>query len=1499
MTTQIDFSVESQPMPTEAEDRICIEARAVSSLDVILRPSTPCTFLSRVELVRNDLRRLEKKLAALPPPRQGSKWTENQIAIEELRVSYRHLRSALFAISDERSRLAPLPRVILNSDTGTPRVAVVADRYLRAVDYEFSAQSFNIFFHALQAQEPLTLKEMWAVSLFLRFSLLKVLVDEAQALLHTGSTFEASFLLVQLKSLRELTNADWKFLIEPLIEFDHVLRKDPAAAYSAMDFTSRELYRKRVAFVARYSDCTESQVAEEVLELVRLGGKEKAADPRIQNRRIHVGYYILDKGFPELAKRVGFHPPVSERMREYVRSNAEDFYIEGVLLCTVFLIAAPLFPVLAHFSSFVSVLVAIFFLILPATQGAVDLINNAITTFFEPDPLPKLNFDKGIPNEYATLVAVPSLLLNEKQVRKLVNDLEVRYLANRDSNLHFALLTDLPDAATKPNEKDWDPLVDLAVRLITRLNGKYASSGNGQFLLLHRHRRYSVRQEAWMGWERKRGKLLDLNKLLSGEYDAFPIKAGRLDVLRQVRYILTLDSDTQLPRGAAAELVGAMAHPLNQAVVDPRKRIVTSGYGILQPRIGITVHSTARSRLAAIYSGQNGFDIYTRAASDSYQDLFGEGIFTGKGIYEVETLHTVLNNRFPRNSLLSHDLIEGAYARAGLVTDVELIEDYPSHYSAYSRRQHRWVRGDWQIAQWMFSRVPDESGRRVSNPISVINRWKIFDNLRRSLVDPFLFMLFVAGWMGLPGGAIYWTIVPLLLIIFPTVIQLGFRLGRAMTNEHKGEAGEAVSRFWHVLLVCLLHLVLLPHKTLLALDAVVRSLIRRLITGRRLLEWEIAAQAESHSGGRASIDRYLALAPLLTAGIAVLVWLLAAHRASLLVTVPVLALWLLGGQVIAWLNRPPYQSRQITRGDEEFLLGHALRIWRYFHQFGAEGHNYLIPDNVEEEGCIEAARVSPTNIGLLLNARQAACELGFLTAPEFADLTARSLETIANLEKFRGHLFNWYDTKTLKPLNSAPFVSTVDSGNFVASLYTLHAGALNIAQRPLIEPKLWTGLHAYWRMMRAQNALPPTLAKLGIPDADAGLTEWAAWLPSALGAMETACTAKHSQPDSAWWLTETRNRISKLLDLFRNYMPWLLVEYKSLRALSELHLDESAGTVLIKGAALYAETLSANLAKAGSRLAHDVVLSQLCQKLHTALPAAIANLHALADNLGAIAREAERMAEETEFAFLVNPDRQMLSIGYEMGAKRLHQSCYDMIASEARVATFLAVARGDLPQQSWFKLSRDHVYAFGRFLILSWSGTMFEYLMPALWMRSFEGTLLANTQSSVVHVQRAFAENLRLAWGISESGGAARNDAGHYHYQAYGIPIISLWGEASAGPVISPYSTFLALGIDADAAIRNLRQMESSKWLGAYGLYEAADYTVSRRTPKLVKEWMAHHQGMALLAITNQLCGNIVQKWFHANPLVQATELLLHEIPTQKATLKARMKELAPLGAAS
>jgi len=1492
----MDTVIDTQPMlASQADERLNSAAREVAILDVTLRPTTPCDFPSRIHSAQHALQQLERALVEMreknsPVP------SPSQIALSELSTEYRHLRFAVMSIMGRQKELARLPRVIQGPQSGVPRIAVAMQRYLHAVDYAFTADSFRRFIEIIQSHEAFTVNELWTAGNFLRFLLLESMIDEARVLLRTQGAGGAALILTELKSLRTITNTEWHTQVEPLLEVNRILLKDIAGAYPAMELTSREIYCKRVAYIARYSDYTELQVAELALELARQSGAIHWENPREQMRRSHVGYYFIDKGFSQLAEKSSFHPPLSFRARQLIRFHADEFYIEGIVLFTVLLTAVLIFPVLAHFSMFLSVLTAIAFVVLPATQTAVDLVNYAVTTLFDPEPMPRLDFSKGIPEAYTTLVAVPSLLLNEKQVRKLAADLEVRHLANRDRNLHFVLLTDLADSFSKPHNQDAHPLIDLAVELINGLNAKYASQGAGGFLLLHRRRQFNVRQDVWMGWERKRGKLLDLNKLLAGEFDAFPIKAGRTDVLRQVRYVLTLDADTQLPRGAAAQLTGTIAHPLNQAILDPKKRIVTAGYGILQPRIGITVQSVARSRLAAIFSGQTGFDIYTHATSDAYQDLFGEGIFTGKGIYEASTLHAVLNNRFPRNALLSHDLIEGSYARAGLISDVELIEDYPSHYSAYCRRQHRWVRGDWQIARWIFKHVPNEQGRMTLNPVSTINRWKIFDNLRRSLVDPALFSLFVAAWLGLPGGALYWTLAPIVLLLLPLTMQLIFNLTHGWTSGRKGSLVEAFSDFGGTLLIALFRVVLLPHTTLLVCDAVIRSLIRSLITGKRLLEWETADQAESLTRGRAPTDRYLVLAPLLPICLAVALWLFVPQYSTLLCAAPLLLLWLLGVPATSWLNRTPRRNRRPRVKDEEFLLGHALRTWRYFHQFSTERHHFLIPDNVAEDGLVEAARVSPTNIGLLLNARQAAHQLGFLTAPEFVELTSRSLGTIARLEKFRGHLYNWYDTETLKTLGSSPFVSSVDSGNFAASLYTLHAGALEIAKKSLLGQKLFAGFATFWKLLCAEAGSSTGLAKAPIPSRAATRDQWIKWLTIAEDALKSAMAAYPASGSSAWLLAETRTRVGRIQSLIRDYMPWTLPDYLLLRALRELGLDDDAGTLSLEDAIVFAEALKIRLSQVGNSIGVAPEMITLSRELHALLTPAIHRMNTLLGNLRDIAHSAVKLAGEMEFAFLVDPGRQILSIGYDMQRQRVHEACYDMMASEARIATFLAIARGDLPRQSWLKLARDHVHAYGRFVLLSWSGTMFEYLMPSLWMRSYQGTLLANTQTAVVRVQDGFASEMRLPWGISESGAARKNDAGDYHYQAYGIPQLSLWHEANAGPIISPYSTLLALSIDGPTALHNLRKMDSAKWVGAFGFYEAADYTESRRKPTLVREWMAHHQGMSLLAIVNALHSNVVQQWFHANPAVQATELLLHEKLPRQSYLRSKLKEFAPLG---
>lgn len=1496
MSDAATIQAAQEPIDKETIERLRRAADSAALWEVIPRPSTASHFPKRVKAAREALRQLEARLArsSVSDVPTDTQLIARRSALLELGASYRTFRAAISAVSERPRRLAMLPRLIRGPDEDEPRIAGVARAYLQAIDGGFSAPTFHRFVELLQSREPLNVDELWNIGAFLKFALLELILEEALTLLRSQDAAPVSLLMTHIQSLRSIAYADWVYLIEPLIAIDLILRGDPIGSFSQMDFESRELYRRRIADVARRSDCSESQVAQAALELAVAGREFKAPDPRVQRKREHIGFYLIGSGFPLLATRIGFHPDLTWRMRDYVRVHAEDFFLSGIQLFTIVFIAAALFPILPRVGGLTGLLAVITLLFIPAMQNAVELINAAITTVLDPAQLPKLDFKDGVPRECTTLVAVPSLLLNEKQVRKLVNDLEVRFLGNRDPNLHYALLTDLADSVSKPQEKDAHPLVDLAVRLIAELNAKYQASGHGVFLLLHRHRVYNMREGVWMGWERKRGKLLDLNKLLLHEFDAFPIKAGPVSALDGVRYILTLDSDTQLPYGAAARLVGAIAHPLNQAVINPKLRIVTEGFGILQPRVGVTVRSTSRTRLATIFSGQGGFDIYTRAISDAYQDLFGEGIFTGKGIYEVTTLHNVLDRRFPRNSLLSHDLIEGAYARAGLATDIEVVDDYPSHYSAYIRRKHRWVRGDWQIAQWLFSRVPDEAGRRVANPISGISRWKIFDNLRRSLVDPAFFVLFVVGWIHLPGSPFYWTIVSLLMLVFAAIAQFVFSVARASSSSRKGEVAGAFSGLLRALLVTFVRLALLPHETLFAIDAIVRALVRRFITGERLLEWETAAQTELQSTARTSADRYLAATPLVALVVGAAVWRFSTQHWAIFCALPILVLWALAGPITVWLNRPPREQRRITYEDRAFLCEHALRIWHYFHYFSSERHNYLIPDNVMEEGSREAARVSPTNIGLLLNARQAACELGFITIPEFAALTNLTLGTIERMEKYRGHLFNWYDSETLRPLDQSPFISSVDSGNLVASLYALHSGTRVLASRPLLSTSLFAGLSTHTHLVQAEKGSGARPSIISLPAITADLSAWIAWLPGAQTDVARAAMSSEN-PKNGLWIRETLLRINALLNLIQGYMPWVMPEFDALPALRQFAIDKKSFGLSCVEALQFAERLQVTMAGAQKDMAANESAATASERLLSVLPAAIRNLRNLITELRNIEGTAERFAREMEFGFLVDPNRQILTIGFDMNSRERHQSCYDLVASEARIATFLAIARRDIPQQSWGKLGRDHTYAYGRFLLLSWSGTMFEYLMPALWMRSYPDTTIARTQDACVYVQRAFGREHGIPWGVSESASSRKNDRGDYHYFAYGIPRIALWFEATAGPVISPYSSFLALAADPAEALINLRRMESAGWVGTYGFYESADYSVSSRRPVLAREWMAHHLGMSMLAITNVLRNNVVQQWFHAHPMIQAAEMLLHEAPTSKATLRAQVKELTPI----
>jgi hypothetical protein len=1281
-----------------------------------------------------------------------------------------------------------------------PRVSVLASAYLdEAARAGFSEDGLASFLRGVQETHDLQLGELWAVRGALMLDLLHRVVAAAAA----EDELRLAFVI---DSIRRIGDANWKQLFASVSVVDAVLAADPSGAYVAMDDHSRDAYRHVVSHLARHGTASEREVAEAAVCLA--DAVADAQTPGVidaATRRAHVGYYLVDAGLPALKALVGFRAPVLHRMAAVVTGAPARFYLGGVALVTLAIVMS----ILDLIDAPASIWAAFLLLLLPAMQAAVEFVNALVPAVTRPRAIAKLDFSKGIPLGCETMVAVPALLLNEQHVHELVMDLEIRYLANRDPQLYFALLTDSVDAVDRAGAAS-EPLVPLAVSLVEGLNARYGTMGRTPFYLFHRHRVYNASEQRWMGWERKRGKLLDLNRLLRGGYDSFPVKVGNLDVLPRIRYVITLDSDTQLPREAAHRLVGALAHPLNRAVIDPAIQQVVEGYGILQPRIGISTQSASRSWLARLLSGQTGIDIYTRAISDPYQDLFGEGSYTGKGIYDVDAFHAVLEQRFPENALLSHDLIEGIVARAGLVSDIELIDDYPTHFSAYSRRKHRWMRGDWQILRWLMPRVPDGQGRMVRNHFNVISRWKILDNLRRSLLEPAMLMLLLAGWFVLRGGAGLWTTLSIAMLLLPVYAGLAVSLLRAPWGR-SGFVRWGVSllrTFTRQHLMVVLTLTFLLYDALLALDAIVRSLSRVFVTRKRLLEWETAAETRDARGPKRAADAYLDWSPAIVLG---LLGALAMTRpSSLPAAAPVLALWFCARPLAAWLSRAPGNGRvAISTEDEEWLRMQACRLWRYFREFSSPGRNWLIPDHVREDG-VAAERLSPTNLGFLLDARVAAVHLGQMTVEEFARETSLTLAGMRQLPLIRGHVPNWTDVETCRVLDPM-FVSTVDSGNLVASLWTLKQAALAFAREAPPAERLWGGIRDLARLLAATShpgahALADRVLRVD--------GEWPAAVPQLEElarhfAADVTADGVHGSggDDVAWWSRELVERLAQA-------RAWL-----------------SAGLT----------------------------------------PGTRAELEAIADQV-------DQCVGAMDFAFLYNPRKKTLSVGYDATVAALASSTYDLLASEARIAAFVAIAKGDVPQDSWFHLGRTHVAARRTRVLASWTGTMFEYLMPAIWMRHYPRTLMQDSMKAIVRLQQAFTRSRDLPWGISESGYVVQG-SDEYGYAAFGLPDVALNPRNGRALVISPYSSFLALMVDVRASLRNLRRIERLGWTGTYGPYEAIDATHGQPVP--VRAWMAHHQGMSLLSVCNVLCDNVLQQHFHAEPRVLATELLLHErVPT-------------------
>jgi len=1343
-------------------------------------------------------------------------------------------------------------------------------------------------------------------------------------------------------SLRFLNAMDWREFVETMSAVEHTLREDPAGIYARMDFATRDQYRHIIENVAKKSSLSEKDVARAAIGLARQGGMavkffKKSPLERGQGvcknpmpgthpfipsqegnenltaqlqggenpdtRMSHVGFWLMDKGLAQLEARANVRSTFIDMARRAGRGSPLVLYLGAILFFTILFSAGLVAKAGSDGMNGPLLWIIGIVCFLSVSHLSIALVNLFAACLASPHPLPRMDFSKGIPPEFSTLTVVPCLLGSAENIAHLLDALEVRFLANRDENLGFALLTDLHDAHEETMAED-ESLLLTARQGTEALNRKYGEKGS-VFFLFHRPRKWNPQEGIWMGYERKRGKLAELNLLLrGGSGSGFSLIVGNTSVLSKVKYVITLDTDTDLPRDSAWQLAGAMAHPLNRACYDAEKGRIVSGYGILQPRVGADLAGSNRSRYARMWSGDAGIDPYTRAVSDVYQDLFGEGSFIGKGIYDVEAFEQVLKGRFPENQILSHDLIEGCYARSGLITDVQLYEAYPSRYSADVSRRHRWIRGDWQILRWLLPGVPGLTAFFRKNPISVLSRWKIFDNLRRSLVPMALCVLFLLGWTVL-SSPLFWTgsVIGIMLIPSLTVSLMGFfkKNRDELLSQHIAGAARSTGKS---IVQCVFTLLCLPYDAYFSSSAIVQTLWRMAVSGRGLLEWNQRGKADRMNGTAfAGYCRSMWMAPVLA--ISAAAYLVYARPGALGGALPILILWFFSPITVWWISRDFSPVKAQLSGDQMiFLRKLSRKTWGFFETFAGLEEHWLPPDNYQEEPLgVVAHRTSPTNMGLALLSNLSACDFGYISVGQFMDRTANALDTMDALERHRGHFYNWYDTQSLAPLMPM-YVSSVDSGNLGACLLTLRAGLLALPDEKLLGKRVFEGLVDTAMVLgdAAGETAPAELAQFvedaagALPGDDLfGFRERLDRLNVlADGVNRSFGTAPES--DAAGWARSLADQCRAAIAEMSLFAPWTEPSspypamIRSLDAFSGLkHIPTLRDLVCFE----------------------DKILPLIQEKLRTCTPdekQGLGDLKNLITASGIRAKERITVLEELagrsgdlanamEYAFLYDGNRHLLSIGYNVSEGRRDGSFYDLLASEARLACFVGIAQGQIPQESWFALGRLLTIADGEAVLLSWSGSMFEYLMPLLVMPVYEHTLLDQTCRAAVARQMTYGKKRGVPWGISESGYHMVDSHLNYQYKAFGVPGLGLKRGLAGDLVVAPYASALALMVAPEKACPNLEKMADLGFAGRYGFYEAIDYTPTHlprgQSNAVVKSFMAHHQGMSFLSLAHLLLDQPMQKRFASDPMFQATVLLLQErVPKATAFYSSNLSEV-------
>jgi len=1284
-------------------------------------------------------------------------------------------------------------------------------------------------------------------------------------------------------TLRSIGATDWREFVETLSSVEQILRQDFTGTYPQMDFSTRDRYRHVVEAIAKASPLSESEVAQKALDLA---GKQPLSHDKFE-RNEHVGYYLIDKGLKQTEKVSKMRYTLKQSLTRFMEGRPVFIYLFSIT-CLTLLGAAAMFLLAYRYGTFSWELLTLVALlsIAGSVQLAISFVNWLATIWVSPNLLPRMDFSRGIPTEYRTLIAVPTMLSSRNDIEELVEALEVRFLANRETNLHYALLTDYLDSDTEvmPNDK---ALLEFVSDRIKELNKKYNQPEEPDiFFLFHRPRTWNAKEKKWMGYERKRGKLSTLNALLRsrGQKD-FSHIVGNYQVLTNVKYVITLDSDTQLPREAAWKFIASMAHPLNQAVYDPEKKRVTEGYGILQPRVASDFPKDATSLYSRMQGDVKGIDPYTRASSDVYQDIFGEGSFIGKGIYDVDIFEQAVGHVFQENRILSHDLLEGCYTRSGLLSDVILYEQNPSKYETDIKRHHRWIRGDWQIGAWMMPFVTGLDGRFHQNKLSVLSRWKIFDNLRRSLLPISLLLILLLGWSILPYPW-FWTFAVTIIILLPVMAAVALRLIRRPEDlDLKAHVTDIGISIRDILLRFMFGMAVLPYEAYRYTDAIIRTNWRMIVTKRKLLEWTPSAVA-SHNTRNDIWSNYRAMwiSPLLALVCTCL--FLHTNHPAFFVASPILILWFIS-PAIAWRLSIPEkeESSELNEDQSVFLHKSARKTWSFFRQFVSEEENWLPPDNFQEHPePVVAHRTSPTNIGLALLANLTAHDFGYISAGELVSRCNNTMQTLFKMDRYKGHFYNWYDTQTLLTLQPR-YISTVDSGNLLGHLLTLRQGLLSLQNQPIFNPRSFEGIKTTVEIIQdlskgqkneiAEKIL--TLLNSAIQEKSHSLSTIKKHIDELIiFSNELSLWEEDNETDLTKWTIKLSQQLAGIRDDLSRQIPWLdllpVPEQFIQLALMDYNLSLASMRDMSDEFLQYIN----HYKQQDNNSEEKEWLNSIYNSLEKGSSLAAARIIFIEQ----LAEQCEQLSI-VEYDFLFDKSTSLLRIGFNVDEQRKDDSYYDMLASESRLGIFVAIAQGKIPQESWFSLGRLLTNSTGGPILLSWSGSMFEYLMPELIMPSYENTLLYQTNIATVKRQIEYAKKRGVPWGISESGYNSVDVNLNYQYHAFGVPGLGLKRGLEEDLVIAPYASMLALMVSPGKACANLQLLALEGFEGEYGFYEAIDYTTARlprnKNYAIVNSYMAHHQGMSFLSLAYVLLNKPMQQRFVSERRFKATLLLLQE----------------------